>query len=101
MDSHIERSAYYCLKAFTLLLQALKENQDITVRELSLLAVEDQLGRFKVWSGNLGALRRGHSSLDYRLRDEAFVAQNVVRLLQSLADYLLQGLFSSKNPTVH
>ncbi|KNG45167.1 MACRO domain containing protein 1 [Stemphylium lycopersici] len=48
-------------------------------------ALEDEFGRFRVWAGNLGALQKGHSSLDYRLRDAPVSNNNVLKLLDELA----------------
>ena len=42
-------------------------------------ALEDESGRFRVWSGNLGALQKGHSSLDYRLRDSPLLSSNALK----------------------
>jgi hypothetical protein len=50
--------------------------------------LEDEFGRFRVWSGNLGALQKGHSSLDYRLRDSPLLSSNALKFLQELEDNL-------------
>lgn len=47
-------------------------------------ALEDEFGRFRVWAGNLGALQKGHSSLDYRLRDSPLLSSNTQKLLAEL-----------------
>lgn len=47
-------------------------------------ALEDEIGRFRVWAGNLGALQKGHSSLDYRLRDSPILSNNGLKLLHEL-----------------
>jgi hypothetical protein len=49
-------------------------------------ALEDEVGRFRVWSGNLGVLQKGHSSLDYRLRDSPLLSGNTLKLLEELSD---------------
>jgi hypothetical protein len=51
---------------------------------IDLGALEDEAGRLRVWTGNLGALQKGHSSLDYRLRDSPLLSDNVLKLLQEL-----------------
>ncbi|KAF1947080.1 hypothetical protein EJ02DRAFT_450051 [Clathrospora elynae] len=51
-------------------------------------ALDDEVGRFRVWSGNLGALQKGHSSLDYRLRDSPLLSNNALKFLQELEDNL-------------
>lgn len=49
-------------------------------------ALQDEVGRFRVWSGNLGALQKGHSSLDYRLRDSPLLSSNALKLLKELEE---------------
>jgi hypothetical protein len=48
--------------------------------------LEDELGRFKVWAGNIAAHRPAHSrrSLEYRLRDSSGLREMVLLLLQDL-----------------
>ncbi|KAI1874068.1 uncharacterized protein JN550_002647 [Neoarthrinium moseri] len=50
--------------------------------------IRDQLPRFKVWTGNIGAHQRGKSSLDYRLRDASHLTSQVKNLLQDLKSSL-------------
>ncbi|WKT46770.1 hypothetical protein QSH57_011644 [Fusarium oxysporum f. sp. vasinfectum] len=56
--------------------------------EISLLKLQNELGRFKVWSGNIGAHRKGRSSLDHRLRDASNIQDQVVELLEDLRESL-------------
>jgi hypothetical protein len=86
----IESLAYDCLTHFRALIREINTHQR-DLAELSAIAIEDQIGRYQIWAGNLGALRTGRSSLDYRLRNAAFVAGNISRLLQSLTDVLKRG----------
>ncbi|KAJ2983178.1 hypothetical protein NUW58_g6294 [Xylaria curta] len=46
--------------------------------------INDQLAKFKLWAGNIGAHRTGRSSLDYRLRDSSHLHTQVIRLLDDL-----------------
>ncbi|TGJ79453.1 hypothetical protein E0Z10_g9300 [Xylaria hypoxylon] len=46
--------------------------------------ISDQLSKFKLWAGNIGAHRTGRSSLDYRLRDSSHLHTQVLRLLDDL-----------------
>ncbi|KAK1750890.1 hypothetical protein QBC47DRAFT_330971 [Echria macrotheca] len=55
------------------------------VHELSR-ALEDELTRFKMWAGNLGAHQHGASSLDYRLREAPHLRDQVNYLLQDAID---------------
>jgi hypothetical protein len=47
--------------------------------------------RFKVWVGNIGAHKRGQSSLDYRLRDASHLQHGVQELLNNLIENLSEG----------
>ncbi|KAI0541363.1 hypothetical protein GGR58DRAFT_17324 [Xylaria digitata] len=49
-----------------------------------LQTISDQLSKFKLWAGNIGAHRTGRSSLDYRLRDSSHLQIQVMRLLDDL-----------------
>lgn len=55
-------------------------------------SLEDEFGRFRVWSGNLGALQKGHSSLDYRLRDSPLLSGNALKFLEELNNNLNEAL---------
>jgi hypothetical protein len=68
--------------------QSLSDALNTTDRTWAIdpVGLEDEIGRFRVWSGNLGALQKGHSSLDYRLRDSPLLSGNTLKLLEELAD---------------
>jgi hypothetical protein len=53
--------------------------------------IGDEMLRFRVWSGNLGAHQQGKSSLDYRLRDASHLSTQVKSLLEDLKDALDNG----------
>ncbi|KAF1957486.1 hypothetical protein CC80DRAFT_443757 [Byssothecium circinans] len=55
-------------------------------------ALQDEIGRFRVWCGNIGALQKGHSSLDYRLRDSPLLSSNTLKLLAELKENLEAAL---------
>ncbi|KAI9763315.1 MAG: hypothetical protein M1839_006520 [Geoglossum umbratile] len=52
--------------------------------QIQVVQIEDEFGRFRVWAANIGALQKGHSSLDYRLREAPLVQENVQKLLKEL-----------------
>ena len=54
--------------------------------------LEDELGRFRLWANNIGAASTGRRSLDYRLRDEKYLFQNVRSLLKDLKNTLSDGI---------
>ncbi|PVI03472.1 hypothetical protein DM02DRAFT_652592 [Periconia macrospinosa] len=70
------------VREFQNLVNALSTND--TGYTLDHDALQDEIGRFRVWCGNIGALQKGHSSLDYRLRDSPLLSSNVLKLLQEL-----------------
>ncbi|KAL6720554.1 hypothetical protein ACLMJK_002478 [Lecanora helva] len=53
---------------------------------------ETELGRLRVWAGNLGAHRLGRSSLDHRLRQATHMQQTTIDLLHDLRRSLLQSI---------
>jgi len=58
---------------------------------LSLASVNDQVARFKIWAGNIGAHQKGRSSLDYRLREASHIRAQITRLLGDLWEVLQDG----------
>jgi len=60
--------------------------------QLNQDSLGDEFGRFRVWSGNLGALQKGHSSLDYRLRDSPLLSGNALKFLEELTSNLNEAL---------
>lgn len=74
-----------CLQAFDKLCEDLKtygKNQD------SLENVLDEGRRLRVWASNLGALAKGHSALDWRLRDASVMRTGIMMLLQEIKKVL-------------
>ena len=60
---------------------------------LSCAIIKDQLSRFLIWCGDLGALQRlpSTSSLDYRLRDSPKIALQIQELLSDSCDIIADG----------
>ncbi|CAE7008648.1 MACRO domain containing protein [Pyrenophora teres f. teres] len=72
------------IRAFQNLTNALSTSQGQWTASIDGEALADEIGRFRVWAGNLGALQKGHSSLDYRLRDSPVLSNNALKLLHEL-----------------
>ncbi|KAH7152101.1 hypothetical protein B0J13DRAFT_255243 [Dactylonectria estremocensis] len=53
---------------------------------------EEEMMRFKMWSGNLGAHQRGRVSLDHRLKNEPHLREKVLYLLKDLCESLQDAL---------
>ncbi|KAL9629955.1 MAG: hypothetical protein Q9204_004983 [Flavoplaca sp. TL-2023a] len=84
--STIAHQTSKCLKTLRELVQKYKD-RDWTFSEYSSEDITDALGRFRTWVDNIGALQKGGSSLDYRLR-HADVRDEVLRLLSQLLQAL-------------
>ncbi|KAJ5589278.1 hypothetical protein N7537_011956 [Penicillium hordei] len=82
MATNIGTSLNECLKEFIEL-----TNSGAVTRynnEVSEHRWLDELGRLRIWAGNIGAHLTGQSSLDYRLRDASHLKNETVKLLQRL-----------------
>ncbi|CRL19690.1 Zinc finger, C2H2-type [Penicillium camemberti] len=82
MATNIATVLNECLKEFTEL-----TNSGALTRynnEVSKHRWLDELGRLRIWAGNIGAHQTGQSSLDYRLRDASHLKNETVKLLQRL-----------------
>jgi enamine deaminase RidA (YjgF/YER057c/UK114 family) len=76
------------LRSFDSTLSALESNNSHMV---SVASLKDEMIRFKIWSSNIGAHRKGRSSLDFRLRDASHLRDHVSRLLAVLNESLEDG----------
>ncbi|KAF2086811.1 hypothetical protein K490DRAFT_42927, partial [Saccharata proteae CBS 121410] len=91
--SAIRTDAAACISTFRSLASRTEGNyQAGDSPSIDHIALEDEYGRFRVWAGNLGAQQRGHSSLDYRLRDSPLLSSNVLKLLRELEINLKEAL---------
>ena len=80
-----------CVRCFASLSSSLAAGAVEHQGSMSPLAIDNEYARFKIWAGNLGALQRGPSSLDVRLRDSVVMRQTVLRFLDELQDSLSQS----------
>lgn len=88
-------AAYYgttaCLRGFAQVHKSLPAASLSLSGQIQVDAFEDEFGRFRVWAANIGALQKGHSSLDYRLRNAPLIRDNVQRLLKELHECLQES----------
>lgn len=77
--------------AFSLLQTALREAGSSVIDQIQPSAVEDELARFRLWAGNVGAHRKGRISLDYQLRFATHLHDQVTDFLGQLIDSLHSG----------
>lgn len=85
----IANSTLFCMRSFSRLIAALATGEQEHRESMPPKKIEIEHGRFKIWSGNLGALRSDRSSLDFRLRESFVMQSNVMKLLMKL-DQILQ-----------
>ncbi|KAH7386953.1 hypothetical protein DE146DRAFT_635725 [Phaeosphaeria sp. MPI-PUGE-AT-0046c] len=80
------------VRGFHTLSSALNDSDGKWAHLVDYEGFQDEIGRFRVWSGNLGALQKGHSSLDYRLRDSPLLSSNALKFLQDLEDNINEAI---------
>ena len=80
-----------CEKALESFCDNLKTAKPKYQEQAPILKAQTEIGRLRVWAGNLGAHRTGRSSLDYRLREAAHMRQIVTSLLDDLRSLVRDG----------
>lgn len=91
METTYENSSL-CLKEFEVLVLKLDTiPQPTYLEQMPRCDVEEAYGRFRIWLGNLGALQRGHASLDYRVRESTVMKTSIVALLKQLLTNLRES----------
>lgn len=87
----IASSVSDCLRSFEDFVFQIRHTDAEASNLIESSEVIDELGRFRVWAGNIGAHRKGLSSLDYRLRDASHIKSKVQSLLCNLDDAIQRG----------
>lgn len=85
-----------CLRRFRLVWDALQRADRLDL-QLPRSLIADEMERFKMWAGNIGAIYipgRRDASLDLRLVDAPLVANQVLEFLEALARDLDSGMQS-------
>jgi hypothetical protein len=78
-----------CLHSFQNAADSLAMADMRTREKLPPGSLVDQLGRFRIWSGDIGGQRRGSNSLDHRLCDASHLRDRLLELLQGLKTTLV------------
>src|ERR1700722_10325736 len=55
--------------------------------------LQDEFGRFKLWTSNIGVFTELHSSLDFRLREFSNIKKPFLRQLATIESRLCQCMF--------
>lgn len=77
-----------CTRSFANMFDCLVDSDGEFSSQISISAIQDELGRFRVWAGNVGAHRTGRVSLDHKLRESPQVHGMVTALMKDLDDSL-------------
>ena len=73
-----------CFTGFQKACSSLTQADMAIKRKIPPGSLSDELGRFRLWCGNIAAHRRGKGSLDYKLREASHIRDRVLELLQNL-----------------
>lgn len=84
--TNIASQVSQCLESFGDLKRHMNDADNEYLDQLKPCEIADELGRFRIWAGSMGAHRRGRSSLDYRLRDASHIKKQTQTLLTDLDD---------------
>jgi hypothetical protein len=79
-----------CIRDFAVVCHGLEQHACLDT--FSRDDIEEAFGRFRVWTRNLGALAKGHSALDWRLRDADVMRSTVLSLLVEIQNLLELGM---------
>lgn len=79
-----------CIHRFAVVCHELEQHAHLDTTRCE--DIQEACGRFRVWTGNLGALAKGHSALDWRLRDADVMRSTVLSLLVELQNTLELGM---------
>lgn len=55
-------------------------------------ALQHEFSRFKLWVDNIGAHKKGHRSLDHRLRYASHIRDAVMKMLRGLHEVLSESI---------
>jgi len=64
---------------------------------IAIVPIKEELGRFRTWANNIGAVASGRGSLDYRVRGVEYLRHNVKSSLESLRASLIYGIIAIYN----
>ena len=79
-----------CVAIFKQVYNLLNEPACPYKNDISPTDIQDELGRFKIWGGNIGAFqpKTMRSSLEHRLQDASKTRQHLLNLLGDLQESL-------------
>lgn len=90
-----------CISSFRAAIATLEERGDDKEHLLLIDKTRDELDRFTLWAGNIGALNVPTSplSLEHRLRDAKDILTHILELLDDLQEATSDRMYLRKAPT--
>ena len=88
MNTSIPALFNSCFNALRSICSRLEKGSTSDTESLQLSRWQDELGRLRLWSANIGAHRTGQSSLEFRLKDSSHIREQVTSLLLDLGRIL-------------
>jgi hypothetical protein len=85
-DQRIAKLSLDCQSDYQSLSEALDVLGDKST--LSSVAIQNELGRFRIWVKEIGAMHKEKHSLDFKLRDIEHLRQGIIMLLEDLKESL-------------
>ena len=83
MTTTITASTAKCLRSFNEVIELIR-SLDQKEKDLLVAAWEDELGRLRIWTANVGVDRLNQAPLDWRLRDASHIRDQIISLLENL-----------------
>jgi len=80
-----------CFAGFEKLCLSLAKADTAIKCKVAPFNVNDEIGKFRLWCGNIAAHRRGRSSLDYKLREASHIRDRILDLLRSLESIIREA----------
>lgn len=87
-DVSIAQDVRICFEDFEKAIKSLAVAQPHVKQKIPPDGLKDELGRFRIWSGNIGAHRTGRGSMDYKLREASHIREGVLDLLRNASETL-------------
>jgi tetratricopeptide (TPR) repeat protein len=87
----ISNHVQLCFVGFAKFCLSLAKADTATKHKVAPFNVNDEIGKFRLWCGNIAAHRRGRSSLDYKLREASHIRDRVLDLLRNLESIIREA----------
>jgi len=92
----ISQLGFDCQEHFLAVIEAVRKRREHSEPEstnvqATVVALEEKLGRFRMWANDIGTMRRDQGSLESMLINMEYLRNNVKELLEDLRSCLNDG----------